>query len=54
MSFIKVLGLIYLVIIIACFFEAFFYSKLDPESEKELKEREVKLNKEENGNKRNS
>ena len=42
------------IIILICFLEAHFYTKLDPESEKLLKERENKLNKEENGNKRNS
>ena len=42
------------IIILICFLEAVFYSELDPESKKLLKERENKLNKKEDGNKRNS
>ena len=34
------------VVILICFLEACFYTKLDPESRKFLKEREDKLNKE--------
>ena len=40
--------------IVYCVIEALFFTKLDPESRKFLKERENKLNKEKNGNKRNS
>ena len=40
MSGLQIFGLIYLVIIGICFFEAYFYTKFDPESEKFLKERE--------------
>ena len=34
------------IILFICFLEAYFYTKLDPESRKFLKEREDKLNKE--------
>ena len=34
------------VVILICFLEAYFYSELDPESKKFLEERENKLNKE--------
>ena len=44
----------YAVMIFGCFIEAYFYTEIDPESKKFLEERENKLNKEENGNKRNS
>ena len=54
MSGLQIFGLIYLVIIGICFFEAYFYTKLDPESEKFLKERENKLNKEKNEHKSTS
>ena len=40
MSGLKIFGLIYLVIIVICFLEAYFYSELDPESKKFLEERE--------------
>ena len=46
MSIIKICGIIWLCIIFICFLEAYFYSELDPESKKFLKERENKLNKE--------
>ena len=42
MSGLQIFGLIYLVIIGICFLEAYFYSELDPESKKFLKEREEK------------
>ena len=38
--------IVWVVVILYCFFEAVFCTKLDPESEKFLKERENKLNKE--------
>ena len=37
-----------------CFLEAYFYSELDPESKRLLKERENKLNKEKNEHKSTS
>ena len=40
--------------IIYCIFEAIFYMELDPESKQFLKERENKLNKEENEHKSTS
>ena len=40
MSGLQIFGLLYLIIIGICFYEAYFYTKLDPESEKFLKERE--------------
>ena len=43
---IKILGILYIIVITICFLEAYFYTKLDPESRKFLKEREDKLNKE--------
>ena len=46
--------IIWSIVVLICFLEAYFYSKLDPESEKFLKERENKLNKEENEHKSNS
>ena len=51
---IKYALIIWGVIMLICFLEAVFYSELDPESKKFLEERENKLNKEKNGNKRNS
>jgi len=44
MSGLQIFGLIYLVIIVICFLEAYFCTKLDPESEKFMKEREKKNN----------
>ena len=40
----KILGILYIVVITICFLEAYFYTKLDPESEKYLKEKEKKNN----------
>ena len=40
--------------IVYCVIEAIFFTRLDPESRKFLKERENELNKEKNGNNRNS
>jgi hypothetical protein len=40
MSILKILGLIYIVVMLLCFFEAYFYAEFDPESKKLLKERE--------------
>ena len=42
----KIIGAIYAMVMIGCFIEAYFYTELDPESKKFLKEREDKLNKE--------
>ena len=42
----KIIGIIYVVIMFGCFIEAYFFTELDPESKKFLKEREDKLNKE--------
>ena len=46
--------IVWAIVIFICFLEAYFYSELDPESKKFLKERENKLNKEKNGNKSTS
>ena len=51
MSGLQIFGILYLIIIAICFFEAYFYSELDPESKKFLEEREKNRK---NGNKRNS
>jgi hypothetical protein len=40
MSGLQIFGILYLIIIAICFLEAYFYSELDPESKKFLKERE--------------
>ena len=40
MSGLQIFGILYLIIIAICFFEAYFYSELDPESKKFLEERE--------------
>tara|TARA_R110000824_G_scaffold10428_1_gene46080 strand:+ start:73 stop:228 length:156 start_codon:yes stop_codon:yes gene_type:complete len=50
----KTAFIIWAIVIFICFLEAYFYSELDPESKKFLKERENKLNKEENEHKSNS
>ena len=42
----KTAFIIWGVVILICFLEAHFYSELEPESKKFLKEREDKLNKE--------
>jgi hypothetical protein len=42
----EIIGLMYTAVILGCFIEAYFYTELDPESKKFLKEREDKLNKE--------
>ena len=42
----KIISVIYAVTMIGCFIEAYFYTELDPESKRFLKEREDKLNKE--------
>ena len=54
MSELGIFGLVYTVVLLGCFLEAYFYSELDPESKKFLKERENKLNKKENEHKSNS
>ena len=38
----KIIVIIYLIVVIICFLEAYFYSEMDPESEKFMKERENK------------
>jgi len=48
---IKILGILYIIVITICFLEAYFYTKLDPKSEKLMKEREKNKK---YGNKRNS
>ena len=40
MSGLQIFGILYLIIIAICFFEAYFYSELDQESKKFLEERE--------------
>ena len=40
MSGLQIFGLIYLIVIGICFFEAYFYTKLDSESKEFLKNRE--------------
>ena len=40
MGGLQIFGILYLIIIAICFFEAYFYSELDPESKKLLKQRE--------------
>ena len=42
------------IVMLICFLEAYFYSELDPESKKFLEERENKLNKEKNEHKSTS
>ena len=42
MSTLQTLLLIYVIIVLICFFEAYFYAKLDPESKRYLEEREEK------------
>ena len=50
----KTVLIIWGIALVYCVVEAVFFTRLDPESRKFLKERENKLNKEKNGNKRNS
>ena len=50
----KIVLIIWGVAIIYCLIEAIFFTELDPESKRFLKERENKLNKEENEHKSNS
>ena len=40
MSILQILLLMYVIIALICFFEAYFYAEFDPESKKLLKERE--------------
>ena len=42
MSILQILGLVYIAFMLLCFFEAYFYTKLDPESQKFIRERENK------------
>ena len=36
----KIIGIVYVTLVIGLFIEAYFYTELDPESKKELKSRE--------------
>ena len=36
----KIIGIAYIVLMVGLFIEAYFYTELDPESKKELKNRE--------------
>ena len=42
----KIIGIIYAVVMIGCFIEAYFYTELDPESKKFLDERDKLRNEE--------
>ena len=46
--------IVWAIVIFICFLEAYFYSELDPESKKFLKERENKLKEIENERKNNN
>ena len=50
----KIIGTAYIAVIIGLFIEAYFYTELDSESKRFLKERENKLNKEKNEHKSTS
>ena len=50
----KTVLIIWGLVMVYCVIEAIFFTRLDPESRKFLKERENELNKEKNGNNRNS
>ena len=41
----KIIGVIYAITMIGCFIEAYFYTELDPESKRELKNREKNVDK---------
>ena len=45
MSGLQIFGLLYLIVIIICFLEAYFYTEWDPESKKEFKNREKNIKK---------
>ena len=50
----KTAFIVWAIVIFICFLEAYFYSELDPESKRFLKERENKLKEIENERKNNN